>query len=181
MSFDYQSFIVNHPAKKVLGKGADAQARRENAFRFVNTCANDLRKLGHNNVAVYQKTSGDNAFGYASDIIVISNNLFDCVVGSEETNASPAYQDKGAAEPDRIVMPDPLYLVPSTEVPPVEPPVNPSWPALPTYSQWGDENEQLAAKYVQKHGHNPGPRDFGHWSWRRFQEHWKFEDMLADV
>lgn len=184
--FDYEGYIKSHPAKSILGKGNSPEEMRDNSFRFVNTVCLDLRKMGHVEVKVYEKTSGSNSFGYASDILVVDNTIYDCVVGSDGPEASPSFQDKGPADLSRVVLPDPSITVGTVVVPPVPPvppipPVNPTHPPLPNYGQCLDEMDQLAARYFQKHGHTPGPRDFGHWAMRRFVEHWKFEDMLADI
>jgi hypothetical protein len=184
---DYQSFVLNHPAKSILGTGNGEQEIRDNSFRFVNTVAIDLRKLGHVEVKVYQKTSGSNSFGYASDILVIDQTLYDCVSSSDTPSAKASFGDVGPGDLSRFEIPDPQYYIPTNSIPtpvpipiPVPTPVPPTNP-LPTYSQWLDETDTLTNAYHTKHGHAPGNRDVGHWGWRRFVEHWKFEDMVNDV
>lgn len=177
---NYERYVRNHPAKSILGTGDSEQGIRDNSFRFVNTVAFDLRKDGHSNVHIYEKTSGSNSFGYASDILVIDNELYDCVSSSDTPSASVSFGEAGLGDSSRFKLPDPNYLV--GNVPPVVvPPVN-NYPPLPaSYEECLNEFQQLGDAYYKKYKHLAGASDFGHYAWRRFIEHWKFEDMLKDV
>jgi len=124
-------FVNTHPARVVLGQGANEHERRENALRFCNTVARDANRAEPaTRYGLLEKTSGANAFGYAADIIFdyTTGNHFDVVKASEATDAAPAFQNHGPADRQRWRATDPRYYVGG----PVDPPVpNPPTPQPP--------------------------------------------------
>lgn len=148
---DLSAFVNSRPYKSILGTGADDQARRENAFRFSNTVAAELRTQGQD-AGILAKPNGANVAGYASDILCLrlngQVNHFDVVSANEATTAGTTWIDHGPIDAARFRLPDPAWLVTGT-TPPVEPPVVPP-PAPPTTACAFDATQILAAVDAQR-------------------------------
>lgn len=132
---ELEQFIRTRPYVGVLGQGVDENQRRLNAFRFCNTAANDLVKVGVK-AGILLKEGGVNVEGFAADIITVWRDgqmlVIDAVKASEDTSAGAAFHNHGAGDPTRFVSPIQRFLIsgvvgePGTPTPPPQPPVNDS-------------------------------------------------------
>jgi hypothetical protein len=110
------------------------QARRENAFRFVNQVVLDLRRDGAHEVGILEKSGGANAFGYSADNLTVKQPdgsvlHFDIVGSSEAEDAVVAWSENGPIDPARFRDPDPRFALDPQEPPGPPPPPPP--PPLP--------------------------------------------------
>lgn len=135
-----QDFVLAHPAQSILGTpvgGAKfAQARRENAFRFTNQVAHDLREAGVD-AGLLIKPDGDGAFGYSADRIVLVMDPtararhYDIVFASEAEEAIPSWGDDGPIDAGRMGAPLREHLLDPGEDTPEPPAPVPPLPPLP--------------------------------------------------
>jgi hypothetical protein len=125
-----EAFVLAHPAGALCGQGTTAQARRDNALRFVNQVALDGQgTYGTLGLLAAPDGTDSSAFGYKPDILTrrISPTQvehYDIVSASEASYAAPAYQPIGLIDPTRFrdARPDLAVSGPPTPGPDPDPP-----------------------------------------------------------